>query len=79
MTLAWKVMLPLGIANLVAVAIFAELLHPQVYGVQLRESLGGWLNIVLCLAGWMVALVAWVVVAWAAPVITDNRERLDMK
>ena len=79
MTLAWKVMLPLGIANLVAVAILAELLHPQVYGEQLGELLGGWLHVVLCLVGWVVALLAWVVVAWAAPTITDNRVRSDAR
>jgi NADH-quinone oxidoreductase subunit H len=78
MTLAWKVMLPLGIANLVAVAILSELLHPRLYGDQVRGWLGDWYGLVLCLIGWIVALLAWVVVALAAPAITDNRDRVGL-
>jgi NADH-quinone oxidoreductase subunit H len=73
MSLAWKVMLPLGIVNLVAVAILTELLHPQLFGQPLEARLGGWVPLLGCLTGWAVALVAWLVVAWAAPTITDNR------
>jgi NADH-quinone oxidoreductase subunit H len=76
MALAWKVMLPLGIANLAAVAVLVEVLHPRVYGEAIGAALGGWLPVVVCLIGWIVALVAWLVVAWAAPTLSDNRNRL---
>ncbi len=64
MTLAWKVMLPLGMVNLVAVAVLEE------FGNEMST-----LALVAC--GWTVALVAWFATALAAPTITDNRPRLD--
>ena len=60
MTLAWKVMLPMGLVNLVAVAVLAEYGHraPMVVG----------------LAGmWAVAIVTWIVGGIFAPLATDNR------
>ena len=48
MSLAWKVMLPLGVFNLVAVAVMTELQHPQVLGDRFT-TLGD------CLVGWAVA------------------------
>ncbi|MDG2384938.1 MAG: NADH-quinone oxidoreductase subunit NuoH [Pirellulaceae bacterium] len=66
MTLAWKVMLPLGVVNLVAVAILSELSHPNQFGEQL--------NWFYCSAvGWLVALSAWAIVAAIGPLVTDNR------
>jgi NADH-quinone oxidoreductase subunit H len=67
MNLAWKIMLPLGIVNLVAVAIFYEV----------RTIMGGtdswtW-NTVIAVGGWVVCAASWMVVAWAAPKVTDNR------
>ena len=71
MSLAWKVMLPLGIVNLVAVAVLTEMEHI------------GWLGahgaIWVCLAGWAVALLGWMGVAMIGPLVTDNRPRLDMR
>jgi NADH-quinone oxidoreductase subunit H len=64
MSLAWKVMLPLGIVNLLAVAVLGEIQH--VWG---REIHSFW----FCLGGWLVAIVAWLVVAWAAPMVSNNR------
>ena len=72
MTLAWKIMLPLGLVNLVSVAILTELHHIGKIG----SGAGGYL--MMCLAGWVVAAVAWVGVAWMAPLVTDNRRRLDI-
>jgi NADH-quinone oxidoreductase subunit H len=64
MNLAWKVMLPLGIVNLVAVAVVAEFFQQSV-------------PLVWVLIGWGVALVALLFSAFASPLITDNRPRLD--
>lgn len=63
MTLAWKVMLPMGLVNLVAVAVLAEYGHraPMVVG----------------LAGmWGVAIVTWVAAGVSAPLATDNRPHM---
>ncbi len=73
MTLAWKVMLPLGLINLVAVACVTE-----------SEQLGWlgqgtWNQLIVPLVGWSVAIVSWMVVAWLAPLVTDNRPRMDLR
>jgi len=60
MTLAWKVMLPMGLVNLVAVAVLAE------YG----SSVPAWLGV---LGMWGVAIATWIVAGIAAPLATDNR------
>lgn len=60
MTLAWKVMLPMGLVNLVAVAVLAE------YG----NSVPAWLGV---LGMWGVAIATWIVAGIAAPLATDNR------
>ena len=73
MSFAWKLMLPLGLVNLAMVAVVTELLHPQVFGQQLNDVLGPWLQVVVCLVGWAVALVAWTTVGWAALAESDNR------
>jgi len=86
MSLAWKVMLPLGLVNLVAVAIIAE------YGDRLAIPLGAsrfgdYLvthlhvsakTMVAALIGWAALLLSWVAVAFAAPLHDDNRPRLEM-
>ncbi len=71
MNLAWKVMLPLGLVNLVTVATTVEYVH-----VRELEGLdtSPWVAVII---GWVVALVAWTVAAWLAPLHTDNRPRLD--
>ncbi|HUY91528.1 MAG TPA: NADH-quinone oxidoreductase subunit NuoH [Pirellulales bacterium] len=60
MTLAWKVMLPMGLVNVVAVAVLAE------YG----SSVPMWIGV---LGMWAVAVGAWIVAGIAAPLATDNR------
>jgi len=66
MSLAWKVMLPLGLLNLAAVAVISETM-------QSAESptspwiVAGW--------GWAVLLVGWIGAALAAPLHDDNRPR----
>ncbi len=71
MNLAWKVMLPLGLINLIAVAAVVEYVHER----QLEgESTSVWLVIGV---GWIVALVGWILAGILAPLHTDNRPRLD--
>lgn len=69
MSLAWKVMLPLGMVNFVAVAIFEEL----------KLSYPGWsAEVGFAVAAWIVCALGWIAVAWFGPLITDNRPRLDL-
>jgi NADH-quinone oxidoreductase subunit H len=75
MSLAWKVMLPLGLVNLIAVAILGELWHPDLWGGELEAMFGRYNALILCLAGWAVAVIAWLAVAWIGPLVTDNRPR----
>lgn len=72
MALAWKVMLPLGVANLLAVAVLSELQHTGVTG----ERFG---SLWLAFGGWAVAAIGWAVVAYCSPRMTDNRPRLDLR
>ena len=70
MSLAWKVMLPLGMVNLVIVAVVNE------YQSGIMQALGGsHLALVACL--WAVAIAAWLVAGIVAPLSTDNRPRLE--
>ena len=64
MALAWKIMLPLGMVNLFAVAIWEEFGNGQ-------SSLIGvaW--------GWGVATAAWLITALATPLISDNQPWLE--
>jgi NADH-quinone oxidoreductase subunit H len=73
MALAWKVMLPLGLVNLVAVAILIELrtiLDPN----ETNTVLG----LVLILVSWGVCIGAWLAVSFLGPKIADNRPRRDL-
>ena len=65
MGLAWKVMLPLGLVNLVAVAVFSE---PEI-----AEAIGSNNPALLILYGWVVAIVAWMAAGAASPLAPDNR------
>ncbi len=67
MTLAWKVMLPLGLINLVATAIVVEL---EAMGKISSDS--HWLIIGI---GWAVMLVSWIGAAMISPLKTDNTPR----
>ena len=66
MSLAWKVMLPLGLVNFVAVAILMQL-QAAWDAAWLR-----WLSIVIA---WVLAAAAWVLVSLAGPSTSDNRPR----
>ncbi len=67
MGLAWKVMLPLGLVNLVGVAVWIEYLRAPLAAAGLSE----WL--VMAAAGWLLLGVAWLAAMTAAPSARDNR------
>jgi len=68
MNLAWKVMLPLGLANLVTVAAVEE------FRPQLVAALGaGWAKWAAIAAPWAVFLVGWITAGIFTPSGTDNR------
>ncbi|MEQ8788726.1 MAG: NADH-quinone oxidoreductase subunit NuoH [Pirellulaceae bacterium] len=67
MALAWKVMLPLGMVNLVAVAVFNELQH------QFAAQGGIVITLILIVIAWVVCGAAWFAVSMIGPLVTDNR------
>ena len=69
MALAWKVMLPLGLVNLVVVATLIE------FSAELENLLGLGTAGSMAVCGWIVLAVSWLVVMWAAPLNCDNRPR----
>jgi len=69
MSLAWKVMLPLGIVNLVAVATIVE------YQQQLEGKLGGPWGVTAAM--WVLSLAAWIAAGVLAPLHSDNTARKD--
>jgi NADH-quinone oxidoreductase subunit H len=73
MNLAWKIMLPLGIVNFVAVAVLEEIRHS--YGPD--ESTWAW-SLGIIAASWAVFAVAWLLTSVANPLVTDNRPRRDL-
>ncbi|HEY1599876.1 MAG TPA: NADH-quinone oxidoreductase subunit NuoH [Pirellulales bacterium] len=70
MSLAWKVMLPLGMVNLVIVAVLVE------YHSQILALLGG-SHAALYASLWAIAIATWLVAGIVAPLSTDNRPRLE--
>ncbi len=67
MTMAWKVMLPLGLINLVSTAILNEL--------EAMEFIAEGSSGIAILVGWVVMLVSWIGAALIAPLATDNKPR----
>lgn len=69
MELAWKVMIPWGMVNLVAVAVWME------YG----DALARWMAVStdwgMAAVGWLVLLLTWLVTVVADPTRCDNRPR----
>ncbi len=63
MSLAWKVMLPLGLVNLATLAVLTEY-HRPIGKIILVE--------------WVVAIVAWIVAGVLAPLSLDNRPRREI-
>jgi len=73
MNLAWKVMLPLGLVNFLAVAILEEIRH--VYAPP--DSSFAW-SLGIMASGWVLFGVAWIATSLANPLVTDNRPRRDL-
>jgi NADH-quinone oxidoreductase subunit H len=73
MNLAWKIMLPLGLVNLVAQAALYELRA-------INDPQGtSWLwGAAVIVGAWLVAALAWLVTSMANPLVTDNRPRTDL-
>jgi NADH-quinone oxidoreductase subunit H len=69
MALAWKVLLPLGLINLVAVAVMVE------FSPALEARFGAGVYWIFALVGWLVLLAAWVIAALVSPAHDDNRPR----
>jgi NADH-quinone oxidoreductase subunit H len=65
MTLAWKVMLPLGLVNLVAVAVLTEMTISA--GVESPWIAVAW--------GWSVLVLGWIGAAMWVPLHDDNRPK----
>lgn len=74
MSLAWKIMLPMGIANLIAIAIAYEASRGT-FGQALQGVHGAWFSAVL---GWLIFFAAWACVAYAGPLMSDSRPRRDI-
>lgn len=71
MNLAWKVMLPLGLFNLVVIAILIE----ESIGGRLQRGFG---TMAMIAAGWAALVGACLLAAIAAPWFSDNRPRVDV-
>jgi NADH-quinone oxidoreductase subunit H len=67
MALAWKVMLPLGLVNLLTIAVLIEL---REQGLIARENL--WPVVAI---SWAVTVIAWIIAGFWAPLSSDNRPR----
>ena len=66
MDLAWKLMLPLGLVNLLVVAAWIEYMgRPANFAAGLAMTA----------CGWAVLVAAWLVVTWLIPANCDNRPR----
>ncbi len=70
MNVAWMAMIPLGLVNVVAVAVWIE------FGGSVSRDLGISHELAAAIFGWIVAIVAWLVLVLVAPTNADNRPRL---
>jgi NADH-quinone oxidoreductase subunit H len=69
LNLAWKIMLPLGIVNLVVLAVLYELRHASdPTSTNLTWSL------IVTAGCWITFLLAWLVTTFINPTVTDNRK-----
>jgi NADH-quinone oxidoreductase subunit H len=69
LNLAWKIMLPLGIINLVVLAVLYELRHAS----DPTSTNFTW-SLIVTASCWVTFLLAWLVTALVNPRVTDNRK-----
>jgi NADH-quinone oxidoreductase subunit H len=69
MDLGWKVMIPLGLVNVVTVATWEE------YGPALAARLGVSEYLGMAATGGAILILCWLIVSWADPMRSDNRPR----
>lgn len=72
MSLAWKVMVPLGLVNLVVAAVLVEYRKP------IAEMVGTDSLLVPIIISWVVTLAAWIIAGMLSPLSTDNTPRLSI-
>ena len=72
MGIAWKVMLPWGMVNLLMVALWIE------FGVRWLGASGFTGGLWMFLAGWATLAVTWLLTAWTDPNRTDNRPIVEL-
>ena len=77
MALAWKVILPLGMVNLVSIACLEE--ARLAYSQELYELFGTWTELAVIACVWGISLAILVTVTLVAPLIADNRPRRDIR
>lgn len=70
MGLAWKVMLPLGIVNFIAVAILEQL--------RTLSDGAAWMDWLFVIISWGVCIGAWVGISIVGPIIADNRPQRNL-
>lgn len=75
MSMAWKIMLPLGILNLFAVAILYEVRQMSLGAAAANPDLT-W-SLILIAGGWIVFGIAWFFVNLSNPLVTDNTPRIE--
>jgi len=71
MALAWKVMLPLGLINFVAIAVVEQL--------KMNWHTGPAVDWMFALLSWAVAIGAWAAISIAGPLVADNRPRRQLE
>lgn len=74
MSLAWKIMLPLGLANLLVVAVMYEL--RAIFDPRSTDSL--W-NFLMLAPTWATCIIGWLIVAYSGTLVTDNTPRRDLQ
>ena len=74
MALAWKIMLPLGLANLVVVATLYE-----VRAIADPKSTSRMWDLGMMAVTWGTCLVGWLLVAYSGTLVTDNRPRRNLR
>ena len=73
MALAWKIMLPLGLANFIVVAAVSELRTWS------DPNFSSWLwDIGVALPNWIACIVGWLAVAWSGTLVTDNAPQANL-